>query len=107
MRIVDSLDRLQLEDDLTLNDDVRSKPLIKAFPPADNRDRHLPLRIEPPLKQVIEQNNLIDRLEEPRPKLTMYSDRSVHDLFADSILIHRCDPIYFASENGNSRKIDH
>ena len=94
--IADPLNGLQLDDHFALDNDVCPEAFVETHAPAHDGNRHLAFRVEPSLPDLIQKDNLVDRLQKPWTNFTMDSYRSVHDFFAYTVLIHLCDLCAFA-----------
>src|SRR6056297_800647 len=103
----DSLDGLQFDDHFALDNDVSPEAFVEANAPAHYGDRHLAFRAEPSLPDVIQKDDLVDRLQQSWAKFPMNRNRSVHDFFAYTVFIHLCDLCAFARVNSSVFERNH
>jgi hypothetical protein len=85
---MEALHALQLYEQLLVDDDVCSETFVKQDVPIPNWYWHLSVDAEAALAQLMRENNLIDRFEQSRTKLFMYTDRLIDHDPADFILVH-------------------
>lgn len=81
----DLLDRLPFQDDLLLNEDVRTESLVESDPLVFDRNRNLLFYRETTLPQPVDKDRLIDCLEQSGSTFTMNCDGCLHHNRADLV----------------------
>ena len=74
---VDLFDRLKLDNQLTINQQVQSKPLVEFDILVMNGNRFLPLNQYPSLFKCLRQNSFINGFQQSRPQVSMQLQRLI------------------------------
>ena len=82
------LHRLQLEDHLSLNHDVRPKAFVELHSIVFDRNGHLPLDRKATALQFVSQNHLVYGLEQAWSQRSVHTDGRINDDFPYLILGH-------------------
>lgn len=81
-----ALDALQLNQDQILDDEIGAEANVEAHVLIAKRDSDLPLDSQAALNELVAKDGLVDRLKEPRPKMTMDLHRGVHHDAGNAVL---------------------
>ncbi len=83
-----TLDRLEFNDDFIFHDHISPKSLVQMHSFIDHRNRLLAHDKESPFFQLISQNRLINRFQQPWPELGMDPISGVYNLSGDLVFSH-------------------
>jgi hypothetical protein len=81
-------DRFEFQYHPALNDQVRPEAFVKLDALVRDRHRHLPNDLQPALRQLASQHDLVNHLKDPRPKLAMHRNRCLDHTRPDLVLCH-------------------
>ena len=84
MQRMEFFQRFQFQQQASINDHVHSITAIERDALVDQRQRHLPVMLDPPGKQLAMKRFFIIRLLQPWPKLPMNSDCSPNGRLAQA-----------------------
>ena len=92
MHTLESLDRLDFNDDGVFDEQVDAVPTVQLLFFVSNRQRHLSLDREPGAEQVEAEAGLVRLLEQARSELAMDTYRGTDDGFRQGVEFCRVHP---------------
>jgi len=84
----DPLDGFELQKHLVFDKDVGAESFLKQDPFVGDRPLALPFHLQPALGQFPSQNDLVNRLQQPRPKFAMNVDGRLDHSRSKIVFLH-------------------
>src|SRR5262245_14375404 len=81
-------DRLDLDDDFTLDNQVRSEPEYDVSPFVDDRNRLLADCAQASLLEFVRQDGFVDRFQQAWSESCVNAVRRVYDFFCEFVFCH-------------------